>query len=146
MPHKHFDFLDQPIGKALFFRWHEALYLPRWKIYAIPDNDTICENIIKTAEKMDLIRSIFNKPIKVTSWLRPGSYNQLIGGAKQSAHVEGLACDFIIIGCDSQTVRATLKDRLQELGIRMESIPTPHVHIDLRCSDDMTNERRFFKP
>lgn len=138
--------LDQTIGFCKHFIWREALWLPKWVIYAMPLDQVIESNIRQTAMKMDLIRNHFNRPIKVTSWYRPLEYNKLIGGARKSAHIEGLACDFIVSGLQSSVVRSELKDYLKKYDIRMEKLNTPHVHIDLKTTANMSDERRFFMP
>lgn len=143
MAKKNFDsFLNTNIGECRHFKWREALYLPRWDIHALPDED-IAMNIMATAYKMEAIRNIFGKPIIVTSWYRPNEYNLQIGGAKNSYHLQGLACDFYIKGYRSDSVRELLLDFLSRLDIRMEDLPGANwVHIDL---GDVVNSR-FFKP
>jgi hypothetical protein len=138
--------LDDNIGDSKFFRWGEALYLPQWDIDVFPDNDLIALNIEKTAIAMDKIRDFFNVPLKVTSWYRPGRYNRLIGGAMASAHISGLACDFMVQNMKSQEARRILFPKLVEFNIRMENLETPHVHIDLKCGQDMDINKRYFKP
>lgn len=140
------DLIERRITGSTYFSWSEALWLPRWRIFAVPESDAVIANIIKTAQKMDIIRTIVNSPVTITSWYRPGAYNALIGGAKMSAHIEGLACDFVVKGMGSDYVRGNLSKQLQALEIRMESLNTPHVHIDLKCTPEMSNEQRLFKP
>jgi len=82
----------------------------------------------------------------VTSGWRPEGYNKLIGGALNSAHIEGKACDFVVTGIDCDDVREQLEPKLTELGIRMEDLPGANwVHIDIRkpLNED---SNRFFKP
>jgi hypothetical protein len=141
-----FPNLNDNIKDCKFFKWREALWLPRWGIYGFPKNDEIITNIEKTALKMDKIRTMFGKSIIVTSWFRPELYNQLIGGAKKSSHITGLACDFLIEGHDSNAVREMLRKYLKDINIRMENKNTVHVHIDLKCNESMSNELRYFKP
>ena len=135
------------IGSSKFFIWMDAIYLPRWDIYAIPKKTAIVEEIEKTALKMDLIRTWLNRPIYVTSWFRPEKYNSEIGGVKASKHIMGQAVDFSVKGLLANEVRELLKPRLIEFNIRMEDLPNSNwVHIDTACnvSDDL--EKRFFKP
>jgi hypothetical protein len=138
--------LNDNIGKCQFFKWREALWLPRWKFYGIPFNQEIVKNIEHTALKMDRIRVMFGQPITVTSWWRPEPYNELIKGAKNSSHIYGMGCDFLVKGHDSDSVREILKKHLLNLNIRMEKLNTVHVHIDTRCDDKMSNDERYFKP
>lgn len=54
------------------------------------------ENLIKTAYVMEDIRALLgNKPISVSSGYRSHAVNKAVGGSNTSAHVDGLACDFI---------------------------------------------------
>jgi hypothetical protein len=138
--------LSDQIGKSKWFKWREALWLPRWKIYGIPNDEQIISNIERTALAMDKIRTMFGKEIMITSWLRPEKYNELIGGAKKSAHISGLGCDFMLKDMESKAVREILRRYLKDVGVRMENLETPHVHIDLKCTDEMPNDLRYFKP
>lgn len=138
------EFLNSPIGDCKHFKWKEALWLPTWQIHVLPDED-VAKNIIETAKKMEAIRSILGKKIIVTSWYRPSEYNKAIGGAKLSAHQEGLACDFYVKGITSDAVREILLDFLSRLDIRMEDLEGANwVHIDLKSPSK--NGKRFFIP
>lgn len=56
----------------------------------------ILANIRRTAEQMEQIRTLLgNRPILVTSWYRSQALNRAVFGAKNSAHMRGLAVDFI---------------------------------------------------
>jgi hypothetical protein len=140
------DFFELKVDGCDHFKWKEVLRLPRWEIYATPESQNILNNIIRTTQKMDLIRKFFGAPITVTSFYRPNDYNKLIGGATLSAHRLGLACDFIVKGVSSKEARLALFPRLMDLNIRMEKLETAHVHIDLQCEPTLSNERRFFLP
>lgn len=52
-------------------------------------------NVRRQAELMEKIRYELNAPIFITSWYRCPELNVLIGGAKASFHMQGLACDFV---------------------------------------------------
>lgn len=54
--------------------------------------------IMDTAENMQAVRSLFGKPITVTSWYRSPAVNEAVGGSPTSAHVQGRAVDFRIDG------------------------------------------------
>jgi len=144
MTPKHLDvFLNSNIGDNKNFKWKEALYLASMDVYVMPDED-IARNIIETANRMQSIRDILGKPIKVTSWYRPANYNKHIGGAKNSYHIQGLACDFCVSGMLPDAVREILLDFLDNLDIRMEDMPgASWVHVDLGVPNA---GRRFFLP
>ena len=48
----------------------------------------------KFMDKLNDVREDLGKPMIVLSGARCESHNKKVGGAKLSAHVEGLACDF----------------------------------------------------
>jgi hypothetical protein len=134
--------LNHKIAKN--FTLAEALYLPTWQLHAFPANESIYRNILLTAEKMQLIRDYFNKPISIHCWYRPHSYNQLIKGAKNSAHTTGEACDFHIDGISVDEVMKELTQKLDEWNIRMEANwGKSWCHVDLRPPG---SQGRLFSP
>lgn len=53
-------------------------------------------NVKRTAEAMEEVRHILdNRPITVSSGYRGLEVNKAVGGSLKSAHMQGLACDFI---------------------------------------------------
>ena len=49
-------------------------------------------------EKLEALRQEFNQPMIITSGYRHESYNQVIGGAKNSPHLYGKAVDVLVSG------------------------------------------------
>lgn len=96
------------IGQSKYFFWGEALWMSTTKSYAYPTIPQAAE-IEKLAMKLDDIREYFNRPITITSWLRPDAYNKLIGGAIFSQHRNGMAVDFQVNGLDADYVREELR-------------------------------------
>lgn len=136
------QFLEEKIPGAPHFKWKEALWLGRLQSYVVPGK-AIEKSIIKTAKKMESIRELIDKPIKVTSWYRPPTYNAMIKGALNSYHTKGLAVDFYVSGMKSDKVRELIFPHLTRFNIRMEDMPGSNwVHIDL---GEVVNQR-FFKP
>lgn len=71
----------------------------------------ITSNIIKIAKELDKIRSQFgDRPITVTSWLRPPAINRAVGGVRNSQHLLGWAVDIQIEGYNPRTVASRLQD------------------------------------
>lgn len=138
--------LESQIDGCAYFKWREALWLNSFGICAFPNSEKIVSNIIKTAQKMDELREFFGAPLFISSWYRPAKYNDMIGGAKKSQHVLGLAVDFTVKGLISENARLMLKPNLEKFNIRCEALNTVHVHIDLNCVQDMPNDSRFFMP
>ena len=138
-----YKFLDSTIPSCKNFKWKEFLWLPKWKIHVLPDEEVFF-NLIMTANKMQHIRDILKQPIKITSGYRPKEYNVLIGGATKSAHILGLACDFQVKDIPAKDVREILLPHLEKLDIRMEDHKGNWTHIDLIPVSP--KGKRFFKP
>lgn len=135
--------LELPIPGTRNFIWREALWLPRWGIAALPSQVQV-ENIVDVASRLQRARTFLgNMPIRVTSWLRPTIYNAMIGGAEGSAHLDGAGVDFLVVGLASSEVRRALRPKLDEFGLRMENLETPHVHVDTKVPGV---SGRFFIP
>lgn len=135
---------DVPTAKiSRHFTTHEATYLPSWKKYHQPTAQEK-QNILRLALVLDQLRDFLEAPIIVHCWIRPTDYNQFVGGAPRSAHLEGLAVDFHVTGMTCDSVREKLLPKLDEFGIRMENLPgTSWVHVDIRAPG---NTGRYFKP
>jgi uncharacterized protein YcbK (DUF882 family) len=124
------------IPGSKYFTWHEALWLPQMEAYAKPTADEV-ENIKRQAKELDRIRDYFQKPLIVHCWLRPVNYNKLVGGAKASKHLEGLATDFDVLGLACTDARvALLKDR--PYAGRFELNTPTWIHADLGGTKDFT--------
>lgn len=128
------------------FQVHEAIWLARWQRLANDEDDNLIDaykkNLVTLFNKMEIIRDYFNRPIIINSAYRPPQYNRLIGGAKNSAHLYGMAADWYIPGLSCNRIRATIKPKLEEWGIRCEDLRSTWVHIDIR----EPIRSRFFKP
>jgi hypothetical protein len=59
-----------------------------------PDVDAV-ENLKVLARTMEQIRGLLGHPIHVNSGYRGPKLNSAVGGSKTSAHMEGLAADFV---------------------------------------------------
>ena len=83
------------------------------------ENSQARANIQRTAEVMEQVRAMLgNKPILVSSGYRSPQVNAAVGGAKTSAHVQGLAVDFSCpgFGTPLQICKA-LQPHMKSLGI-----------------------------
>lgn len=137
------------------FTVHDALWLPSWQVYHVP-SELEKANIIKQAEKLELVREYLEKPLIIHVWIRPVSvnapntqyhlknYNAAIGGAPGSAHIEGKATDWNPVSMTCSEARTILEPKLEEFKIRMENIDGNWVHTDMR--DPLPNKKRFFRP
>jgi hypothetical protein len=135
--------LDDIIPGCVNFRWREALLLPKWSMFVYPTL-TVYQNIIKTARILDIVHNMFGHPVNVHCFWRPQVYNDAIGGAHLSSHIEGKACDFSVFTVDCDSVRAKLIPQMDRLDIRIEDRPGSNwVHLDWRQPGP---EGRLFKP
>jgi uncharacterized protein YcbK (DUF882 family) len=129
------------------FSWHEALYLPQWDREG-EEKDGLSEGVKRNLRtlfsKMELIRSLVASPIKVHCAWRPVEYNKLVKGASNSAHIQGMACDFSVSGLSCDQVREMIVPHLEEWNLRMENLPgSSWVHVDFR---QVGPGGRYFKP
>lgn len=79
--------------------------------------DKIVESLIRVAFTLEQVRKIIAAPIIITSGYRCQELNKAIGGVYNSAHISGLAADFIspVSGTPLQICRhlSTYMDTLQ---------------------------------
>ena len=54
----------------------------------------VAENLLLLAENLEKVRAILGRPMNISSGFRCQELNARIGGAQNSAHVQGLAADF----------------------------------------------------
>lgn len=152
------DWNDPEAKISKHFKVKEATYLPSWRMFHIP-SDQEKKDIVEFAKKMDKVRDIVGKPINVHVWIRPKKvnnpdhkrhgqdYNVFIGSkSKTSGHITGIAVDFHVDGYKSSALchemRKVILPHLEELGLRMEDIKGPWIHLDSKP----VGRKRFFKP
>lgn len=132
------------------FTWKEALYLPSWDRLANDQDgldDEIFKNLMDLFHRMEKIRDFFQAPINVHVSFRPQAYNAQIGGAKNSAHMSGMAVDFDVVGISCDVAKTKIEDAglLETLGMRMEDNPpgSNWIHLDIRVPGP---QGRIFSP
>lgn len=86
----------------------------------------ICQ---ETVEILQAIRDYFGKQVVINSAYRTPSWNKKVGGASNSQHVKGTACDIRVKDVPSWAVAGFLEDRYTNHGIGYYST---FVHIDSR--------------
>jgi len=126
--------LSSKIPGSKYFIWREALWINSVQAVVQPTWEQQ-ENIIKQAIELDKVREYFGAAITVTSWLRPDRYNKMIGGAKKSWHIKGLATDFTVEGHSVEAVKASLQHNSDCYGGRGELDTTNWIHLDLGGTD-----------
>lgn len=123
------------------FTWGEFLWLKSWQVHHIPSPIEIA-NLTTLAIKMESVRALFSKSINVHVAIRPilnnpasvhhgENYNALVGGALNSAHKDGRAIDFDVVGISCDDARSQLEPFLEPYGMRMEKKPGSNwLHLD----------------
>jgi Peptidase M15 len=109
--------LTDPIYAGSNFTWGEATRngerMPQRTIFdgEIVSALSITGNIIKLAHELDRVRSLFgDRPVRVTSWLRPPAINKAVGGVVSSQHLLGWAADILVDGYSPSYVAKQLKE------------------------------------
>jgi hypothetical protein len=85
---------------------------------------------LKLVAYLQAIRKHFGKPLTPTSFYRCATHNANVGGAKNSYHTKGRACDFVIEGVKPSEI-AKYAESLGILGIGLYD---SFVHIDTRTT------------
>lgn len=90
-------------------------------------------------QKVEDIREAYGHPITVVSGKRCEKHNVEVGGAKKSAHIEGIACDLE----RTPELLTFITANLEKFDLNMEDphVTTQWIHIDLRH-----RPTRIFKP
>lgn len=126
-----------------FFSVAECCWLPSWKQLAVPTPPQAA-NLILLCQLLEKVRAFAGAPIRVHCMLRPPAYNASVGGAANSAHMDGLACDFDVQGLSCDDAKQAFLPQLEGWGCRMEANPpgSGWVHLDLRP----VGSARYFIP
>ncbi|MGL4988675.1 MAG: D-Ala-D-Ala carboxypeptidase family metallohydrolase [Paraclostridium sp.] len=96
------------------------------------------ENILFTAFRMDLIRTIVGKPLIVNSWFRSRKVNDAVGGSKTSAHMAGLAVDVM-----SNSITPTqIKDKIIASGVSFDQLIVYNTFVHVGFKKDIGEERK----
>ena len=59
-----------------------------------PSDDVVAAAKV-TAAKLEMVRTILNRPVHINSWVRCLALNRVLGSKDSSAHIRGEAVDFI---------------------------------------------------
>jgi hypothetical protein len=106
-------------------------YAIRHSINNTPTDVRIIGNLQALSELMERIRKLLGAPISVSSGYRCPKVNTAIGGAKNSAHLTGMACDFNAVGYDSKGAALKISPLVQEFGIDQLIYEGSWVHVGL---------------
>jgi uncharacterized protein YcbK (DUF882 family) len=77
--------------------------------------------------KLEIVRLMYNKPMRITSGLRCKFHNNKVNGSKDSTHMEGLAADITVNGCyERDQLVGFLRTHFPRMGIASDFI-----HVDV---------------
>jgi uncharacterized protein YcbK (DUF882 family) len=70
-------------------------------------------------DKLNVARSMANRPFKITSGYRTRDHNKLVGGKPESSHVHGLAADIAVTTSRDRyfVLKSLLKAGFDRIGI-----------------------------
>lgn len=90
------------------------------------------------SRKMQKIRDVVNMPINITSAYRSREVNSKVKGSPRSLHMQGLACDFIIVGKSPQQTADIVIKACKDNKISFDKILIENsiVHIQFAMPDD----------
>jgi len=93
--------------------------------------------LIYTATKMQKIRDAINLPIDITSGYRTPEVNKAVKGSLSSRHMQGLACDFRIIGKDIEEGGKIVANACKKNKISFDKILIEKgcIHIQFNLND-----------
>ncbi len=95
-------------------------------------NDTILNNIAITAQSLQNLRDLFGHPIRVNSGYRCPYVNAIVGGVKNSSHLQGLAADIAPVNPKSSSLNELINiaEKFKgELGITEIVKHKTYVHL-----------------
>lgn len=113
------------------FTWAEAFRNGE----RMPTTKAEVDNVINVARQLNKFRAhIGNKPLIVTSWLRPVAVNRAIGGARNSTHIKGHAVDFYCPQMDIWELQRICEGywKKHNLGGFGRGAKKKFIHVDLR--------------
>lgn len=102
----------------------------------------VIERLTRVAKTLEIIRSHFNKRIRVSSGYRSPEINRLVGGSLLSAHCKGLAVDFTIDDVPPAVVCTWISDNLTGFDqVIYEFGPTGWCHLGLSAVEDCARQQ-----
>lgn len=103
-----------------------------------PDAQSLA-NIRYCALRLDEVRRILDRDLVITSWYRDKKLNKTINGSSSSAHMRGLAVDFMLNNTGELEI---LKEKLSSYDQMIYYRKTGHLHIGFEVI--RAKERRQF--
>jgi len=90
-------------------------------------------------ERLVTLRHKFNKPMVISSGYRSSSYNQIIGGARNSPHLYGKAVDVLVSGkAAHKLIGLAIQHGFTGIGVSQRgSHESRFLHIDTMDNSDI---------
>ena len=91
-------------------------------------------NIRLLALRLERIRALYGKPVRIHSGYRCKEHNHKVGGAKQSQHLLGKAADISIAGVSPTTIATDVRHLVAtgEIAKGGVGLYSTFVHYDMR--------------
>lgn len=87
----------------------------------------VLDNLYRLANRLQVIRDLVQRPVRVTSGYRTPEHNKAVGGSKNSLHLSGMAADIVIPGLSARDVQLILLNWSGGMGLYRS-----YTHIDIR--------------
>lgn len=84
-------------------------------------------NLTLLAQRLQVVRDYYNRPISITSGYRTPAHNKAIGGAPNSYHLKGMAADVVVQGIPASRLQADFKHWMGGMGLA-----ATFTHLDIR--------------
>jgi uncharacterized protein YcbK (DUF882 family) len=112
-----------------FFVTSHNQVLLRQEFIALPEAQRMdyLLNILMLAQRLQVIRDYYGKPITITSGWRSKRVNNAVGGASSSYHLTGMAADITVAGVPPAKVQADFRHWSGGLGQNIN-----FTHLDIR--------------
>lgn len=78
------------------------------------------ENVLETAKRLQTVRNLFGRAIRVNSVYRSKEVNEKVGGASTSKHLQALAADICAYSgkeSDNRELYALLESKMKEMKV-----------------------------
>lgn len=85
-------------------------------------SQSILQNMIFAATKLQLVRDYLDEPLRVTSWYRCPELNKAVGGAADSAHMYGYAIDCHVDSTSPYLLCLKVYEFLRKSGIPFDQM------------------------
>lgn len=103
-------------------------YATRHSISNMPTDPQALKHLHLLAAGLERARAVLGKPVVITSGYRSAAVNAGVGGSFTSAHMAGLAADFLVPGMTPREVCLRLQDH-REIGFEQLIFEGTWTHI-----------------